>query len=382
VGQNQRGDGLRHLFFLDEGKRVFSVYKERQDASGIPEVDVLTAKMREFGEGLVVGDQEASKLTDSLKANTYTKLLLPTSDRKQFSAVADSMNLSDRQRKFAQDLGVGEAVVQVGNRSPVPVKLHNYELEKNVTDSELEKRFRSEWSDLGSTPRKRTPEFELEVGDGGGSDEPAEGKEIPDNPADEVKLSESGRRFLRDVLDNPFRSLTDRYSDFSSTYMGNKAKTELIEEGVVFERSVRTGNGQRKLLELTEKGRNHAKRELDLQVEQSGRGGVVHRYWQHRVKEMFEEAGWEAFLETFDADVYVNFGSWELAVEIALGDNPREIEHVEKHLDKGFEAVWVLCRSQDVLEGLKQRLEENGLLDERVVFRLLRELNGEDIPSE
>jgi len=38
LAQNQRDDGLRHIFFLDEGKRVFSVYKERQDASGIPAI--------------------------------------------------------------------------------------------------------------------------------------------------------------------------------------------------------------------------------------------------------------------------------------------------------------------------------------------------------
>lgn len=45
IAQNHRNSGLNHLFFLDEGKRVFSVYKERQDASGIPEIDELTAKM-------------------------------------------------------------------------------------------------------------------------------------------------------------------------------------------------------------------------------------------------------------------------------------------------------------------------------------------------
>ena len=58
MASGDRGDELRHVFLLDEGKQVFSVYKERQDAAGIPEIDQLTAKMREFGEGLIVGDQE------------------------------------------------------------------------------------------------------------------------------------------------------------------------------------------------------------------------------------------------------------------------------------------------------------------------------------
>lgn len=69
-------------------------------------------------------------------------------------------------------------------------------------------------------------------------------------------------------------------------------------------------------------------------------------------------------------------GSTELAVEVALGNNPREIEHVEKHLDNGF-TVWVLCRNKDVREGLQQRLEENNLLNNSVVFRLLRDFSTE-----
>jgi len=77
LAKNQRDSGLNHVFFLDEGKRVFSVYKERQEASGIPEIDELTAKMREFGEGLVVADQEASKLTDSIKAIVTGRTIFP-----------------------------------------------------------------------------------------------------------------------------------------------------------------------------------------------------------------------------------------------------------------------------------------------------------------
>lgn len=372
LAQGMRDTGLRHLFFLDEGKQVFSVYKERQDAAGLPEVDLLTAKMREFGEGLVVGDQEASKLTDSIKANTYTKFLLPTGDWKQFEAVAGSMNLSDRQAEYAQGLGAGEAVVQVGNADPMPVSLYNYSLEKSVTDPELERLQRENWERLESTERVRPPQFELEVS--------GEEVEIPEDPTP-IELSEIAGRFLKDVVENPFRPLTERYEGFSSSYMGNKAKTELLEAGVVFERSVRTGSGRRKLLELTDKGREYAESELALEVKQRGRGGVVHRYWQHRIKEMFDDAGWEGFIEVFDADVYLNMDWMELVVEVAMGDNPREVEHIEKHLKKGFDAVWIFCRNQEVLDGLRERLDDKGLVDDRVVFRLFRELNSVEIPQ-
>ncbi|NLV03871.1 ATP-binding protein [Haloferax volcanii] len=379
LGQGMRGDELRHLFLLDEGKQVFSVYKERQDAAGIPEIDQLTAKMREFGEGLVVGDQEASKLTDSIKANTYTKFLLPTGDRKQFQAVTNSMNLSERQTEFASELEVGEAVVQVGNRSPVPVKLDNHEVDKQISDKELQKLQAKNWNSLSYEPRDTTPEFEVEILEGRSGEVPE--PDTPEDPTREVNVSSEADRLLKDVVENPFRPLTQRYQSFSSRYKGNKAKNELVDEGVLIERQVRTKSGRRKLLELTKKGRQYVEDELDLEANHRGRGGVVHRYWQHRIKEVFEEAGWYAETEVFDADVYVNMDTAELVVEVAMGDNPREIEHIEKHLEKDF-IVWVAARNQEILEGLQQRMMEKGLQTDNVVFRPVRDFNEiENLPE-
>ena len=371
LAQNHRGSGLRHLFFLDEGKQVFSVYKERQDASGIPEIDELTAKMREFGEGLVVGDQEASKLTDSIKANTYTKALLPTGDRKQFEAVTDSMNLSERQTEFASELGVGEAVFQVGNRRPVPVKLDNYDLEKDLSDREVEKRMAEKWAELDYTERDTTKRFRDEIAPGR-SDE-VEDPEILEDPEKEIEASGEADRLLKDVVENPFKALTQRYQDFSSRYKGNKAKDELVDEGVLFERQVKTGD-RKKLLELTDKGRDYAENQLDLDPKHRGRGGIIHRYWQTQIREAFNDAGWHAFLEKFDADVYVNMGNSELVVEVAMGDNPREIDHIKKHLDTNF-TIWVAARNKEIRDGLKQRMEKEGLDIDRVAFRLVRDFN-------
>jgi len=379
LSQNHRGEGINHVFFLDEGKRVFSVYKERQDASGIPEIDELTAKMREFGEGLVVADQEASKLTDSIKANTYTKVLLPTGDRKQFQAVAESMNLSERQMEFAQELGTGEALVQVGNRGPVPVDLDNYTVEKQVSDSQLRDRMQEKWNRLSNEPRETTTEFNQIIG----GQQTVEEHGFPDDPeGKEVDLSSEAVRLLEDVVENPFKPLSDRYERFSSSYQGNKAKNTLVDEGVVIERNIRSQEGKRKLLELTDKGRDYVEKSLGLEVKHRGRGGVVHRYWQHRIKQLFEEAGWTAELEMFDADVYVNLHDSELVVEVAMGNNQREIEHLEKHLDTGFDSIWIACRNEEIRDGLQQKIEEKGLEDDRVVFRLSRQFKDIEKLSE
>jgi hypothetical protein len=378
LAHHQRGGRLRHVFFLDEGKRVFSVYKERQDAAGIPPVDELTAKMREFGEGLVVADQEASKLTDSIMANTYTKVLLATGDAKQFEAMTGSMTLSDRQQEIAEQLGIGEAVVQAGNRDPMLVRLADYSLDKTVDDEELYQHQQKAWEDLSWTPRQVVPAFEAMVGgDAALESETADAAEEPPG----LDLSEDADRLLEMIVEHPFEKLTDRYDRFSSAYKGNKAKKELVENDVVVEKTVATGNGNRKLFDLTEQGREYAETVLEIDTEQAGRGGVVHRYWQHVIRDRFEEAGWTAKLETFDADVYVNMDGVELVIEVAMGNNEREADHVAQHLDTGYDVIWLVCKNEAVRDGLCERLEERDLLDDCVAFRLLREVREGEIDA-
>ncbi|USZ77576.1 MULTISPECIES: ATP-binding protein [Halorussus] len=368
LAQTHRSSGLNHVFALDEGKQVFSVYKERQDAAGIPAVDELTAKMREFGEGLIVADQEASKLTDSIKANTYTKVLLSTGDQKQFRAVADSMNLTERQADVAQDLDVGEAVIQTGNSNPAQIILERFELDKEVTDTELQRNQAKLWTELSSTPRQRPTDFQELTGSQARTDE------IIDDPNQSVSLSAEAEQLLEDAVEYPFVPLTQRYDQLASRRIGHNAKTELIDKGVVKEELVQTGSGSRKLLELTERGNTYVEDQLECDPSHKGRGGIVHRYWQYQVKKAFGDADWTAKRELFGADVYASNGKTEVAIEIAMENTSREQEHVEKHLEKGFDAVWVFCRNPRVREGLETRIDEAGLDTEHVVLREVKDL--------
>ena len=121
--------------------------------------------------------------------------------------------------------------------------------------------------------------------------------------------------------------MTERYESLANAYQGNKVKNELVETGVVTEHALRGNRG--KLLELTERGRDYVESQLDMDTDHHGRGGIVHRYWQHRIKKSFEAAGWTAKNELFDADVYANTGDKEVVVEVAMGNNKREIDHTE-----------------------------------------------------
>ena len=150
-----RNGELQLLLIWDEAKQAFSYKKEQSDAAGIPEMDDLTARAREFGLGIMAADQEATKLTDSIKANTDTKILLPVKDQKQFNSIADSMQLTDIQKRYIQNLDVGQAVIQHGDNKPVPVDLNYYNAEKTVSDDELKQRQQEKWDSLDYTIRQK-----------------------------------------------------------------------------------------------------------------------------------------------------------------------------------------------------------------------------------
>lgn len=149
-----------------------------------------------------------------------------------------------------------------------------------------------------------------------------------------IDPSDEAVQLLEDVVENPFRSLTERYDLFANDYKTNQVKTELLETELVRERTLTQGTTHHKLLELTERDRDYIEDELDVEIDHRGRGGIIHRHWQHQIRDAFELAGWTAKIELFDADVYVHMEDKELAVEVAMGANDRELEHVKQRLDR------------------------------------------------
>ncbi|WP_207587101.1 ATP-binding protein [Halomontanus rarus] len=377
----ERNAGLQHVFFLDEGKRVFSVYKERSDAAGIPHIADVAAKMREFGEGLIVADQEPSKLTDSIKANTYTKILLPTGDQTQFQAMAEAMQLSRRQREYAHRLEIGEGLVQVGHHSAVPVRFPDTTVAKTVTDANLVARFEQEWKRLPAGPQSSTADsslfLETEAVESGAVT--AAAATVPPEPA-ERELSPDAQWLLEDIVEQPFRAVTDRYAELDSRYKGDRAQQELLNAGFVTSTTVHLGKGRIKLFELTAAGRAYLQKH-DIDVQRTGRGGIEHRFWQHRIKQAVEAAGGSAWRERADADVYATFDDRTIAIEVAMGNNQREIDHVEKHLDGEFDAVIVACRNQAVRKRLQERAADADIDRSSVAFRLVREFLGDEPPG-
>jgi DNA-binding PadR family transcriptional regulator len=367
--RQRRGSGVEHAFILDEGKRAFSVFKEQDRTQGIPQINYLTAEMREFGEALLVGDQEPNKLTDALHSNTGTTALFRLEEGEQFRRMVRSMQLSDRQQVFADQLETGQAIVKHGGGSAVPVQFPESGIKKTVTDTELRTAMESKWEQLtGDEISVSTSNGETETGETGPETEADAGKP-PQLPTD---VSAEAVHLLKDIGRHPNRSLMDRYADlFSYDKKGVRAKQELADAGLIEEYAVTVPEGSAKVVALTDSGRTVLERR-HVDVERSGRGGPVHRYFQNRILEGFRKNGWTAEIEKHDADVFAEApdSGRSVAVEVAMEARDREVQHVQDRITVADE-VWVGCRNDVVRTELSRELDRADLLSDAVRVELV-----------
>lgn len=359
-----RTEQLKHSIIVDEGKSLFDKNKERKTANGIPHIDYLNAEIRFLGIGLIVADQEPLKLTDTLKANSNTKALLPTTDHKQLKDITESLGLNKYQLEKAQQLDTGEAIIKTGNNGPYRLQVKHVDLEEDITENEV-------LEDLHQSSFYKS--FQEQKQDETENKTSSKDTENVEEPETKIKdLSEDAIQLLKQIMENPYRKITQHYKQISDVPKhGVEAKKQLIQKGFLEEAgSVNTGNGRQKLFKLTQKALNS----LNTDIERNGRGSVKHRFWQHKISEKLENNGWTTGIEKLDADIFAKNQSREIAVEVALSQDQREIEHVEKHLGKGFDKVIIGTDKKKYKTGLDEKLEENGLNKKSVEIKLLKHL--------
>lgn len=80
--------------------------------------------IRKFGESIIVIDQEPSKLSESIKANTNTKITFTLGNGKDIEDISRSMELTREQEKYLDTLKVGHAIIKVKGRIDKPVMVY------------------------------------------------------------------------------------------------------------------------------------------------------------------------------------------------------------------------------------------------------------------
>ncbi len=80
--------------------------------------------IRKFGESIIVIDQEPGKLSESIKANTNTKISFTLGNGRDIEDISKSMELTREQEKYLDVLKVGHAIIKVKGRIEKPVMIH------------------------------------------------------------------------------------------------------------------------------------------------------------------------------------------------------------------------------------------------------------------
>lgn len=348
------------MVLFDEAKQVFDVQREENPDIPHPPITTLMGRVREFGEGLVVADHEPSKLSDSLKANTRLKLWMSLGSGHDVDEMAETFGVEGDEVDFARELDRGEAVLSSAGKSPVPVDLPPYSVEKATSEAEAREQSQPVLEQLSYRERVRPRLFKDAIGDfGTGSD----GAETAKDTGPETAVGAVALQLLVSIVEDPFLSMSERYDVIDvGSGQGNDGKKELLKLGLVEEVEVETHRPGRnpKLLDLNDDGAAVLE-ERGHEVPETGRRGIMHRYWQDQVRQFYESDGFDVEIEhgvdQQHIDVYAERPGESVAVEVACSPE-HEVANVEKCLEYGADTVEVVCVDDRIMEQVEANVRE------------------------
>jgi len=373
LAQGHRGE-LRHVILFDEAKKIFDRNKEHMVEAGIPIIDIITDRAREFGEALIVADQEPTKLTDSIKANSYTKITLSLGSGKDIVEMSRCMGLNTQQTDHSHCLKVGKGIIKISGEVPGQITIPYVPIKKDVVDKEVIDDLNKKMENYHITPRIRPDKFEDFI--------------IPSIKVSKSKkesLSDEAVKLLEDINQHQISPLKDRYNRINMTSSkGTRAKKELVSNGLVKEVEVNTKEkgGRPKLLEATDKGNDHLLLNGHEPNGNNGKGSLKHRYWQDKIKKYYEKWGCKAQIEVFigkkSVDVVVIFPNKKsVAVEVAMSHH-HQVENIKKNLEFDFDEIIIACKDEKVKEMIIKNARQviGKSLPGNIRFCLLKQFNG------
>jgi len=280
--QGQRGR-LLHVLIIDEAKRIFTgseAYSQTTaEYSGIPPADLVCDEIRDFGEAIIASDQEPTKLSSSLKANTYTKITGSLGNGKDINDMAESMDLKEEEREAITKLERGEWLVKLAGRhgKPFLIRSEDFPLKKNVSDEELRQRMRPIIESLLRGNKERVEKVE------------------------ELNLSEDSWRLLENINLHPFNGIVSRQKElgFSASRL-EKAKEELISNGLVKQLNIPlSGRRPSLFLVLTAEALQVLEAKgFDTSIwKHVGNIGFEHMLYQALIRWEFKKLGYDAHIE-------------------------------------------------------------------------------------
>ena len=367
IRNSQRGK-LKHVLIFDEAKMVFSSDKVKASS----QISRLVSTAREFGEGLLLGEQSPHTLADTILANLYGQISLSLSGQKDIQYMSYNLGLDEDQRKMLYGLKLKTGICRLADRYTKPFIFHipHIEIDKNISDSELKEYMAPKLAALELLhPENKAVSPEIIV--------PAN---EPDKPADNdyMGLDDKCRLVLDDFKEIPFISNSERRKKLNlTTYMFDKICKMLIDKGFILEERVKINDTKGppvKLYPLTPKSESI----LGKQCLGPGHGGFLHRFWQHHHRDLAQKHGFGAIIEKYinskPIDVYLFKGDFHIAVEICITHYQKELDNIKNNITVGIKNIWMLASTQMILDSIEAdwlNIKSNYPAEINVEFHLL-----------
>jgi hypothetical protein len=303
---------LLHVLIIDEAKRIFTASEQYSQTtteySGVPPADLVCDEIRDFGEAIIASDQEPTKLSDSLKANTYTKITGYLGNGKDINDIAEAMDLSEDERKVITKLERGEWLVKLAGRyvKPFTIRTEDFPIKKNVSNEELRQKMKPIIESLLKASKEKVEKVE------------------------EVSLSEDSWKILESINSHPFNGIVSRQRELGiSVKRFEKVKQELISRGLVKQLSISLSKRRpTSFLVLTDKALQILEAKgLDTSVwKHVGNVGFEHMLYQVLIRWELKKLGYDAHIEVDLAngrriDVLAIKNGKKVGVEVELNVN-------------------------------------------------------------
>lgn len=346
---------LRLVIFVEEAHHVLYRQEHRAKESLM---NMLFRQCREIGIGIIVIDQHPHLISSAALGNTYTTICLNQRDPSDINKAAGLSLVDESEKKGFSMLPVGQAIVKLQDRwrRPFLINIPLVAVRKGLVTDDLLSKFLNGSLSLAALRRAINREF---------------GRNPPDLTHDKV-LDENSLKFIGDVLEHNDDSVRDRYKRLGfSADKGNRLKNQLVENGILEEREVKSGRTYKILLRITPSARTKLGLNKNL-----GRGSIVHEYWKRFYAEFFRGEGYRVELEaprkSGRVDVLARKGTKNIAVEIETGKSDA-VWNVKQDLLSGFSKVLVVVTDENALNKVEGQLAKAGLIIPKRVNVVLRD---------
>ncbi len=345
------------VVFMDEARNIYDYRKEMSPEAGIPIIDTITERIRDFGVSLVICSQIPSEICASAKSNTYSKIMMSLGNGKDISDLAQCMGLNPDQASFSYNLGVGNAIVKLAGRYTRPfwIKVPPVDVEKDVTDFELEEKLEPMLSKFDVSPVSRSELYESYVG------------YLEDRGKTKKKeemISTIIKKLLVNIFNNPFISVSRRYETLSlSRKKGKIVKDFLMENNFTSDVNIKVSNSISNFLVLRKKGLAMCEKlghmgQLWREIV-TGKVSFRHRFYQFLIKNYLTRDGWDVTVESRingnkRVDVEAEYGNKRIAIEVAV--TKFELQDVMKCINDGFDEVRVVCKDETARKKIENKI--------------------------